>query len=59
MKLLADGREPKDPAPVVLDPVQVQVALRAVPVEVWNVAVAVPVLPNGTNVQSIVYATTP
>lgn len=59
MKRVSDGREPIDLVPVVLDPVQVQVALRAVPVEVRNVAVAVPVLPNGTSVQNIVCATTP
>jgi len=59
MKRVSDGREPVDLVPVVLDPVQVQVALRAVPVEVRNVAAAEPVMPDGTNVQSIVCATTP
>ena len=59
MKRVSDGREPVDLVPVILVPVHVQVALRTVPVEVRNVAVAVPVLPDGTNVQSIVCATTP
>ena len=59
MKRVSDGRESVDLVPVVLDPVQIQIALRAVPVEVRNIAVAVPVLPDGTNMQSIVYATTP
>ena len=58
MKRVSDGRESVYLVPVVLDPVEVQVALRTVPVEVRNVAVAVPVLPDGTSVQNIAHATT-
>lgn len=57
MKQVADGGEPVDLVPVVIDPVQVQVPLRAIPVEVRNVAVAVAVLPHGTNVCHAILAT--
>ena len=57
MKRFADRGKTVDAAPVVLDPVQVQVALRTVPVKIGNVAVAIRVLPYGTNVQNIIYAT--
>ena len=47
MKTLADGEEAIDVVPVVLVPVEVQVAIGAVPVEVGHVAVAVRVHPDG------------
>ena len=59
IKRISDGREPVYLVPVVLGPVQVQVALRTVPVEARNVAVAIPVLPDGTNVQSVAHTTIP
>ena len=58
MKRVSDGREPIDLVPVVLDPVQVQVPLRAVPVEIGNVAVAIQVPPDRI-VRSVVRATIP
>ena len=46
MKKLADGEEPVDRVPVVLIPVQVEVALDTVLVEVRNVAIAIGVTPD-------------
>lgn len=46
MKRFAHSREPTVVVPPVVNPVQVQVALRTVPVEVRAVAVAVRVLPD-------------
>jgi len=48
MKLLADGGEPVEPVPAVLDPVQKQVAPRTVPAEARNAAAAIPVPPDRT-----------
>ena len=47
MKRVADGSETTDVVPVIVDPVQVQLAVRIVPVEVRDVPVAVRVLPDG------------
>ena len=47
-KLLADGGEPVEQAPAVLDPVQVQVAPRTAPVEARNAADTIPAPPGGT-----------
>lgn len=46
-KRVADDEEPVVLVPVVVDPVQVQVALRSVLVEIRDVAVAIQVLPDG------------
>ncbi len=46
MKRVADGEETAVLIPVVVAPVQVEVALRAVPVEVGHVAVAVRIDPG-------------
>ena len=46
MKRVSDGGEPVDLVPPVLEPVEVQVPLRAIPVEVGDVAVAVRVPPD-------------
>ena len=47
MKLLADREETIDVVPVIVVPVEVQVALGAVPVEVGHVAVTVRIHPDG------------
>jgi len=59
MKRVADSREPVVGIPLILEPVQVQVApARAAP-EFGRVAVAVRVPKDRTNIQNTVYATTP
>lgn len=45
MRRISDGRETAVVIPVVLDPVEVRVAVRVVPVEVDHVVVAVRVAP--------------
>jgi len=55
---LANGRETVDLTRAVLEPVEGQDAPRTIPAEERNEAVAVPALPDGTNVQNIVCATT-
>ena len=57
IKRLADSRETAVVIPPVVKPVEVQVTLRAVPVEIRAVAVAIRVLPDRTIVRDIVYAT--
>lgn len=57
MKRVSDRGKAVDLIPVVLNPVKIQVALGTVPAEVRDVAVAVRVLPHGTNVQNIIYTT--
>ena len=57
MKLLADGGKPVVRVPPVVEIVQVQVTPAGVAAEVRDVAIAVPVLPHGTNVQNIFRAT--
>lgn len=47
MKRIADSTETANLVPVVLDPVQVQVAVRTVPVEIRDAAVTIQVLPDG------------
>jgi hypothetical protein len=59
MKRISDSRETAMPTPVILKPIEVQLALGTIPVKVRNVAVAVRVLPHRTNVQSIIYDTIP
>jgi len=59
MKILADGQEPAVIVPVVVVPVEVQVALVAVPVQVGHVAVAVRVHPDGAvNTRDAIQTTT-
>ncbi len=57
MKRFADNRETTIVIPPVVDPVQVQIALRTVPVEVRAVAVAIRVLPDRTIVRNIAHYT--
>lgn len=40
-------------------PVQIQVPLRVVPIEVCNIAVAIQILPHGTNMQDAIHTTAP
>ena len=47
VKKLANDEKTTVIIPVILDPVEVQVALVAVPVEVRDIAVTVPVPPDG------------
>jgi hypothetical protein len=49
MNVLANSQEPVVLVPPVVEVVQVQVALVAIPVEVRNVPVVVPVLPDRTD----------
>ena len=53
---VADGGETAVLAPVTLEVIQVQVALGTIPVQVWNVAVAVRIPPD-INTQNTTYAT--
>ncbi len=57
MKRVADCSETVVVVPLVAPPIEVQVALFGVPVEVRDVAVVVQVLPHGTNVRNIASAT--
>lgn len=54
MKIVANDSEPPVLIPVVLNPVEVQLTLRIVAVEVRDVAVTVRILPDRTSVQNIV-----
>ncbi len=58
---LANGGEPADVIPVILVPVEVQVPLRVVPVEIGHVAVAIQVAPDraAVIVQRTIHATAP
>ena len=53
---VADGGETAVLVPVILEVIQVQVALGTIPVQVWNVAVAVRIPPD-INTQNTTYAT--
>ena len=55
--MFADGRETPVSIPIVLEPDEVQVALRIVPVKIRHVAVAIAVLPDRTNEQDIISTT--
>jgi hypothetical protein len=48
MKRVANGSESVDLVPVILEPIEVQVALTAVSVQIRDIAVAVRVLPDRT-----------
>ncbi len=58
MKRFADSEETAVAVPPVVVLVQVEVALRVVPVQIGHVAVAIAVHPDG-NVQNTAYATAP
>ncbi len=53
MKQIANRSKAIVLVPLVLEPIEVQVALGAIPVEVRDVPVAVRVLPDRANVQNI------
>lgn len=57
IKRVADGRETPAVIPVILEPIEIGVALRIVPVETNRVAVAIRVLPDRTIVRNIFQAT--
>ena len=59
MKRFANSREPIAAVPPVVNPVQIQVALRTVPVEVRAAAVAVRGLPDRAIVRNITHNTIP
>ena len=59
MKRFANSRKPTVVVPPVVNPVQVEVALRAVPVEIRAVAVAIRVLLDRAIVRNIAHNTIP
>ena len=59
MKPVSYYSEPIVLVPVVLEPVEVQVAPAVIAVKIRDVAVVVPVLPDRTSVQNTIHATTP
>ncbi len=55
--MFADGGEPTIVIPVILEPIEIQVTLDIIPVEIGHVAITTRVLPNRANEQSIFSAT--
>jgi hypothetical protein len=57
MKRVPNDGETTIVVPVILDPIEVQLTLRIVPVEIRNIAVTIRVLPNRADVQNASNAT--
>ena len=57
IKRIADRGKPIVRVPPVAPPIQIQLALASVAVEIRDVAIAVRVLPHGTNVRKAIRAT--
>ncbi len=58
MKIVAGTDESTIGVEIVPEPIEVQIPTIAIPVQIRHIAIAISIMPDGTNVQNIIYATT-